>query len=263
MTVFRLNELTTRQVDALDRDATVLLVPLGSVEQHGWHMPLGTDTILADAVSVASCERACAGAFVLPAPWFGYSPHHMGFAGTVTLRAETFMSLVTDVVDSLVAHGFRRIVLVNGHGGNAALVGVLSSTLGHAHRGRARIAGLTYFQLAANEIARLRKSAPGGMGHAGEFETAMMQHLRPELVGDEAETVYPETGSRHLSTDLLAGNRVSTYLDIADLSASGTLGDPSLADPQAGAAYFAACADALAGFIDEFITWPVNGEQLE
>lgn len=104
------------------------MLPLGSVEQHGNHMPLGTDTMLAHAVSLAAAERA-RGAAVLPPPWFGLSAHHMRFPGSVTLRAETLMAVAEDIVASLVQHGFRRILIVNGHGGNAGVIDLLASTL--------------------------------------------------------------------------------------------------------------------------------------
>ncbi len=174
-------ELTSAEIGALDRDRTVVILPLGSVEQHGNHLPIGTDTMLAEAVSRAAAA-ASGGTVVMPPPWYGFSAHHMRFPGSITLRAETLLALVEDVVASLVRHGFRRILIVNGHGGNNGLIDVLASTLGNTHYGKARIAALTYFTLARDAIAKLRKSKPGGMGHACEFETSMVQHLRPELV---------------------------------------------------------------------------------
>lgn len=256
----RFEELTTPQIGALDRDRTVLVLPIGSVEQHGNHMPLGTDTMLADGLCRAAAERLAPNVLVLPSPWYGYSPHHMRFAGSITLSAETLTGLVADIVGSVVRHGFRRIVLVNGHGGNASLVGAMAASLGHEHYGKARIAGLTYFHLAAAEIAALRKSRRGGMGHAGEFETAMMQHLRPSLVRiDQAASIYPETGTPYLSTDLVEGSRVSTYLDFADLSPSGTLGDPSLASAEQGERFFTACMESLVQVFRDFAQWPIEG----
>jgi len=250
----RYQDLTSPQIDALDRDGTVLLLPLGSVEQHGPHMPVGTDTMLAEGLCHAAAEALAPNVVVLPTPWYGYSPHHMAFAGSITLGAGTLMALYADIVDSLVLHGFRRMVLVN-----AALVSVMASEMGHRHHERARIAGLTYFQLAAGEIARLRRSEPGGMGHACEFEAAMMLHLAPGLVDlSKASTIYPETGSAYLSTDLVQGSRVATYLDFADLSPTGVLGDPALATAERGEAFFTACADALARFIEDFATWPIE-----
>jgi creatinine amidohydrolase len=254
----RFEELTSPDVAALDRDRTVLILPLGSVEQHGRHMPLGTDTMLAHAVSLAAARRLAGRVAVLPPPWYGFSAHHLRFAGSITLRPETLIALVEDVVTSMVSHGFRRILIVNGHGGNGGVIDLSASTLGHRHYGKARVAALTYFQLAREAIARLRQSGPGGMGHACEFETAMLQHIRPELVRiDRAETTYPDAGSRYLTTDLLGGSVVRVYHDFGDLSPSGTLGDPSLATPENGAAFFAAVVDELAAFIDDFSRWAI------
>ena len=260
--MMRFEELTSPDVDALDRDETVLILPLGSVEQHGNHMPIGTDTMLAHAVSLAAAKRL-ENVAVLPPPWYGFSAHHMRFAGSVTLTAETLMAVAHDIVESLVGHGFRRILIVNGHGGNGGVIDLLASTLGHEHYGRARIAALTYFQLAREAIAELRESEPGGMGHACEFETAMVQHLRPELVDmAKASITYPDPGSRYLTTDLLGGSPVRTFLDFGDLSPSGTLGDPSLATPEKGAAFFAAVVGELAAFIEDFRGWSIP-EHLE
>lgn len=253
----RWEELSSPDVAALDRERTVVMLPLGSVEQHGKHMPLGTDTMLAHAVALAAAARAGTAA-VLPPPWFGFSAHHMNFPGSITLRAETLMAVAEDIVGSLVQHGFRRILIVNGHGGNAGVIDVLASTLGHRHYGAARIAALTYFQLAREAIADLRRSKAGGMGHACEFETAMFQRLRPDLVKiEKSEAAYPDPGSAYLTTDLLGASAIRTYHDFADLSPSGTLGDPSLASPEAGAAFFEAVVDALAIFIDDFRGWRI------
>jgi creatinine amidohydrolase len=252
-------ELSVSDIEALDRDAAVLLLPLGSIEQHGRHLPLGTDTMLAAALSLEAAKLMPGRVAVLPPPWYGFSQHHMRFPGTVTLRAETMMALVEDIAQSVVAHGFRRLVLVNGHGGNAGLVDVLSAKLGHQFYGRARVAGLTYFQLARDGIAKLRLSGAGGMGHACEFETAMMQHVRPELVNmKSARTTYPNTGSAYVSTDLIIGSRVRTYNDFGDLSETGTLGDPSLASPDAGARFHRVVIEELVAFLEEFSRWPVQ-----
>ncbi len=253
----RWEELTSPEIGALDRDKTVVVLPIGSVEQHGNHMPLGTDTILAQSVSLAAAAKV-AGVVVLPPPWYGFSAHHMRFPGSITLRAETLMAVAEDIVASMVKHGFRRILIVNGHGGNGGVIDLLASTLGHKHYGRARIATLTYFTLARDAIAALRESQPGGMGHACEFETSMVQHLRPELVKiDRAGITYPDPGSAYLTTDLLGAQAVRVYHDFGDLSPTGTLGDPSLASPEAGEKFFAATVDALSAFIADFRRWPI------
>ena len=140
------------------------------------------------------------------------------------------------MVASLVRHDFRRILIVNGHGGNNGLIDVLASNTS-ATRITARRASrpFTYFTLARDAIARLRKSKPGGMGHACEFETSMVQHIRPDLVKiEQAETSYPDPGSRYLTTDLLGAQAIRLYHDFGDLSPTGTLGDPHSRAPKPG-----------------------------
>jgi creatinine amidohydrolase len=257
----RWEELSAPDIGALDRDRTVVALPVGAVEQHGRHLPVGTDTLLAYSVLLAASERASVGTVVLPPPWYGFSAHHMRFPGTITLQPATMTALVEDIVASVVTHGFRRVLVVNGHGGNIGLMDVLAATLGERFYGKARIACLTYFQLARERIAELRRSPPGGMGHACEFETAMMQHSRPELVAlTRAAVTYPDPGSSYLSTDLLGGSRVRVYHDFADLSETGTLGDPSLSDAEQGSRFHAAVVEELAAFIADFSAWRIPGE---
>jgi creatinine amidohydrolase len=255
----RWQEMTWPEIEALNREATVIGLPVGSVEQHGHHLPLGTDTYLADAVLETAARRLDGHVVILPPPWYGLSTHHMAFPGTITLTARTMMRAVEEIVGSVVDHGFRRLAIVNGHGGNGGVIDVLASILGNRFRGRARIVSLTYFQLAAQEIAELRDSPPGAMGHACEFETAILMHLRPGLVkADRAVTLYPDPGSPYLSTDLLKGSKVRTFLDFRDLSPSGTLGDPALATPEKGERFLNAAAGALARFLDDFRRWPIG-----
>jgi creatinine amidohydrolase len=254
----RWEEMNAPALGALDRERTVVILPLGSVEQHGRHMAVGTDTLLAYNLVLSAADQLAGRAVVLPPPWYGVSAHHMRFSGTVTLRLETLLALVDDVAASVVAHGFRRFLIVNGHGGNNGALDVLASTLGRKHYGKARIAGLTYYELARDAIAKLRETVSGGMGHACEFETSMLLHLRPDLVVMEhAAVTYPDPGSSYLTTDLIGSSAVRTYLDFGDLSESGTFGDPLLATPEKGARFYDAVLGELVRFIENFATWAV------
>jgi creatinine amidohydrolase len=251
-------EATWQEIAALDRDRTIVVLPVGSVEQHGHHMPIGTDTYLATAVSDAAAKVVGPDIVILPSPWYGLSAHHMRFPGTITLTAETMMAVISDIVVSVVAHGFRRVVIVNGHGGNGGVIDVLASTLGYRFYGKARIAALTYFQLARESIATMRESKRGGMGHACEFETSLMLRVRPDLVHqDRAVVRYPDPGSPYLSTDLIHSTAVRTFLAFDDLSESGTFGDPGLATAEKGDRFLAASAAALADFLRDFSSWPI------
>ncbi len=254
----RYEHLSSPAIAALDRDATILIVSLGAVEQHGPHLPVGTDSMIVTALCEAAARQR-GDTVVLPPPWYGVSPHHMRFPGTVSIGVDTMRALVGDIVDSAVTHGFRRILLVNGHGGNGPTLDVLATTLGHRHHPRVRIAGLTYFQLAAAEIDAIRESAPGGAGHAGEVETSLMLHLAPDLVGmEDAVAVYPDAGSPYLTTDLTGSSPIRTFTDFSDLSSSGVFGDPSLADAGKGERLFTAIVGSLDRFLDDFAGWPLT-----
>ncbi len=154
----RWEEMTSPQLAELDRDRTVLVLPLGSVEQHGRHMPVGTDTMLAQEVALAAAAKA-GETVVLPPPWYGFSAHHMRFAGSITLGADTLMRVAEDIVGSVVQHGFRRILIVNGHGGNGGVIDVLASTLGNRHYGAARIAARTLSGAVPPKLVRLATEA--------------------------------------------------------------------------------------------------------
>jgi creatinine amidohydrolase len=247
-------------LDALDRDRTVVLLPLGSVEQHGLHLGVGTDSLLSAAVAGKAAERAGTDppTVVLPPPWYGYSPHHMAFAGTVTLRARTFIDLVQDIAESVLLHGFRRLLLLNGHGGNVGIMDVVLSELGQRWHGRARIGGATYFQLVGHRQGEFRQSEPGGMGHACEFETSLMLHLHPEAVKGPGVACYPQTGSAYRRTDLFGASLARGYSDFRDLSETGTFGDPSLASAAKGKQIFAACVEETLRLLRDFATWPIE-----
>jgi creatinine amidohydrolase len=256
-------ELLTRpELDRLDRERTVVILPLGAVEQHGEHLGLGTDSLLSAAVARRAAEIAGAQLpiVLLPPPWYGYSPHHMSFAGTITLRAETFLKLVEDIVDSVLRHGFRRVFLLNGHGGNVSIMDVMLSELGRRWHGCARIGGATYFSLARARQGEFRDSQAGGMGHACEFETSLMQYLYPEAARAEGGvTCYPETGSAYRSTDLFGASQARTYTDFHDLSPSGTFGDPRLASAEKGQRIFDICVQELLNLLRDFASWPISG----
>lgn len=237
-----------------DADGSVVVVPFGSVEQHGYHMPVATDTILADAVCHEGAERVADDLPVLVTPpvWSGYSPHHLAFGGTLSLDSDTLQGLLEDVAESALPNGFDAILVVNGHGGNASLLGTVLAEIGLSNPAVEAL-GITYFQLAASFVEEVRESEPGGMNHGGEFETSLMLHLRPELVNEEqlagtyGETPYAE-GVRDLTEP---GSLVHPYTAIEDHTESGAIGDPELASAEKGAELFDRLGDELANLLHE------------
>lgn len=230
-----------------EQDGSVLVVPVGSIEQHGNHMPVSTDTILVDAVAHLSAEQVVDDVPILVTPpvWSGYSPHHMPFGGTITLEYDDMLDIIEDIADAALDNGFDSLLLLNGHGGNASLVSSATSTVGTQHPD-VEVLGLTYFQLAAEFIDEIRDTELGGMGHAGEFETSLMLHLRPELVKEEEmegtnmDEPYPQS-----TEDLVAGGPLSVYRDFTEYSESGAIGDPTVATAEKGEKIFELLGDEM------------------
>jgi creatinine amidohydrolase len=238
-------------VRTAERDGSVAVVPVGSVEQHGHHMPVATDTILADAVATLGAQRVADAVPVLVTPpvWTGNSPHHMPFGGTVSVGVHGLLDLLERIADSVLDNGFDALVFLNGHGGNAATVNDAVSTVGDAHPG-AEVSALTYFELAADFIHEVRESDTGGMTHAGEFETSLMLHLEPDLVDTDALEATPlDEPYDRAGQDLFEGGPLSVYRTFDEYSASGAIGDPHLATAEKGARIYDTLGDELADLL--------------
>jgi creatinine amidohydrolase len=246
---------TAPEVRALAAEpGSVLVVPVGSVEQHGHHLPVATDTILVDAVVDEAADRATdAGVPLLVTPplWTGYSPHHLPFGGTLTLAFEDLLAVLEAVAESGLENGFDAILLVNGHGGNKPPVASAVTTIGEAHPD-AESLGLTYFDLAEPFGDEIRDSDVGGMAHGGEFETSLMLHIAPDLVReDRMEATYMDEPYDLGGKDLLVGGPLSVYRPFDDYSESGAIGDPALASAEKGAELLDRLGDALADLLGE------------
>jgi len=232
--------------ETAQQDNSICIVPIGSLEQHGYHLPTGTDTILVDAVATRGAERVADEVPVLLTPplWVGYSPHHTPFGGTVTGEFDTLHDQIQQVADSALANGFDTLLFLNGHGGNGPLVSAATATVGEAHPD-AEILGLTYFELGAYFAEEVRDSDLGGMAHGGELETSMLLHLHPELVDEERiEATEWETEYEQAPSDLLGSGPLSVTLDVETWSDSGAMGDVSAVSAAKGERF-------LDGFVDE------------
>lgn len=237
------------------RDGSVLVIPVGSVEQHGHHLPVATDTLLVDAVVAGATERAETATgedppiLVTPPVWSGFSPHHLPFGGTISLSFEDLRAILETVARRGVENGFDAVAFVNGHGGNEALISAVVSTVGHTVD--AEVVGVTYFRLAADEIAAIRESDAGGMAHGGEYETSLVLHLRPDLVAasDEREGTMGEGPYEWIDLDLLGGGPLSVYRSFEDYSESGAIGAPELADAEKGERIYEVVTEELAALL--------------
>ena len=183
MTALHLDRLTWADIkEEIQQGKDTVIVPFGSTEQHGRHMPLGTDAVLGDEIGWGLAKRL--DAFLAPTVRFGCSEHHLAFSGTISLSEETFRSIVTDVVASLSNHGFRRIVLLPTHGGNfkplAEAVAKIEPAKGVRLLSFTDLGG--YVSAACESSSAFGVDAAKSGAHSGEWETSLMLALRPEQV---------------------------------------------------------------------------------
>ena len=246
-------ERTASEVQqAAAAEHALLILPVASLEQHGPHLVTGTDMLLAGAVALGTARALGARgvpALVLPTVWTGLAAHHMDFGGTVTLDHATFQAVLRGVVGSAVRQGFRRVLLLNGHGGNAEAIGTAATELAEALG--IRVAGCTYWHLVPEAIAPLLERQ-GGLLHACEAETSMVWHLAPDGVRQDrlAEAVGPMStrGPGH-PPGLLMRRAFSA------VTASGVIGDARLASAAKGERLLAAICDAAAGVLANPALW--------
>src|SRR3984957_16152616 len=175
--------LTWKQVDALPRERTLLVLPTAAIEQHGHHLPLATDTLinnllLGKALAQLPAELPI---YALPPVCYGKSNEHIGFPGTLSVSAATFMAVVRDLGASVAAAGFKKVVLYNTHGGNTSLVDVLARDL----RAEFGLRTFSLFGSAGAAVEGLSRQEKTYGFHAGEVETALLLHGTPELVHPE------------------------------------------------------------------------------
>lgn len=219
-----------------EQDGSVLVVPVGSVEQHGNHLPVATDTILVDAVAHLGAERVVDDVPIMMTPpfWSGFSPHHMSFGGTITLDFDVMLEALENIADSALENGFDSLLLLNGHGGNMSLISAAVSTIGDEHDD-VEVLGLTYFTLADRFIEDIRESDTGGMSHGGEFETSLMQYLRADLVDeDKIEAPMLDEPYELGTQDLHEGGPLAVYREFEEYSHTGAIGAPELASAEKG-----------------------------
>lgn len=232
----------------------VVLIPIGHTEQHGYHLPLSTDTLIIEAIGRGTVAIAPDQATALPAFPYGASTHRSSFAGTLNTGGRAFEDFWLSVVDTLVLRGFDRLYLISGHGGNCSFLVNVVKYAGERHR---RIFCATaWLHLSGPQgVAALqttRRSAVGGMGHAGELETALLLHLRPELVHIERavdETDFVATPSYYM--DWAEGGALVANPPWDDDTITGAYGAGSLATAENGERWLQAAIVEKAAHVAE------------
>lgn len=236
----KLQDMTWKEVAAVGREA-IVLIPTGSLEQHGPHLPLFTDSLIVTAVADAVEGELPAQVLLTPTLWLGASAHHLAFPGSLSNGFDPYVGAILSVAESLIPHGFVKFYVLNGHGGNTEPNGIAMRTL------KAKYKNLTfghsgYFDFAAEQVKSLLEGPVKEMRHACEAEASLIMHLHPKLVRVNLlrdDGLYPDPPVRG----------VVHFFD--EMTEEGSLGYATLATKEKGKAIFEA---AVNGVVNEIRT---------
>jgi creatinine amidohydrolase len=251
---YRFAEMIWYEIKEAAEQERVAVLPVATYEDHGPHLPVDTDVRLCTEICERAVARIPSEAVLAPPAPHGYSPHHMDFHGTLSINWDTFIRYVKDICCSLAQHGFKRILVVNGHGSNTSPLDLAARLSILEYRGEILCASVNHWDLrrVKEAGARLRESDYGGTSHACEYETSLYLALKPELVDMSRAVDERSPFSPSFQTDLLAGThpagsgaRLVPYW--SSQTASGVMGDATKASREKGEKFLEA---AIAGLID-------------
>lgn len=251
-------DLTSRDFVNLDPETVIAILPLGAIEQHGPHLPLGTDTCIAHALKEAVLAAAQDQPLViLPVQTIGVSTEHRDFPGTLTLSPETALRCWLEIGDSIARAGLRKLIVLNAHGGNSPVIDLMGRELRARHRMLVVNAHWTRF----GHPDSLHDAREARIGiHAGRDETALMQHIRPESVRrDEARDFFSlQETLDHEMTWLSAGRPAPFSWMVQDLNIDGATGDACKATPEMGAELLRHAVEGICALIDDVRRFPLS-----
>lgn len=249
--------LKAHELRALANENAVVILPIASIEQHGPHLPVMTDTRLGQEVAHRAARKAYGTrpVVVTPVVWSGLSEHHMPFGGTLILSHDTFRRVVRDLIDSITRHGFRDILISNSHGGNIIAMQQILDEL--SPLSEATLVATTYVSEAGEELSQHLEDQPGVM-HAGEAETSMMMVCEPELVDDSdlGGLASPMDGNKFLQ----AGKGSYRWRPFAHVTENGLAGNPARSNVDKGEKMLEAAAESVARLICDPETWALPND---
>jgi creatinine amidohydrolase len=236
----------------------VVILPIGAVEDHGAHMALNTDNVILEGIVHAAARRAPNDMIVLPTIPYGLDEHHMDFPGTISIGIHTLIDFASDVAISAARHGFDHILVVNGHGSNHSICDLVARTVvietGVICASMSPNAAIDP-TLARDVIDAERKSRPGGIAHACEYETSVMLHLRPDLVDMAlAEADYGQAKLKYFNWDHGEPSVLGWQDWWSRFSRAGVAGDASVATAEFGERCFKVTVERFVELVREFRT---------
>ncbi len=243
-----LAEMKWSEVAALSKDTPVVF-PIAALEQHGRHMPLFTDSLLCGEVVRRAQERLADRVLFAPLQWLGNSDHHLDFCGTLSAAPRTYLDLVGQLLENFITHGFRRLVIINGHGGNdvPGRQAVFELRQRHRHRRDLLLLFATYWSLGGRPWEVEPALVQRQMGHACEWETSMIMRIRPELVGDYAAAA---------DVPFIMGFEPAARGWITkDRTEPGHIGNPRHATATKGETLFRVFSDDVINLLERVLDW--------
>lgn len=239
------------QINDAVREERVVLLPTGATEQHGRHLPLDTDAFLAESVCLEAGRRRPEQVLVLPPVAYGLNLHHIDFPGTIHIEPEHFIAFCLDVVTSVAYHGFRKVLIVNGHGSNDSLIDIVARKA--VLSTDALCAAVNYLDLAREAIESVRESEV--LAHADEIETSLYLYLAPDRVRMDEAVADGDVRGRFLSSDSTTAVHFNDFW--GRWTTTGVHGDPRPATAEKGRTVFEAAVAGLCGLIEEWREWPI------
>lgn len=252
-TEYRYNHLTWVEMNEAIAMQKMILLPTGSTEQHGRHLPLDTDVFLAESVCLEVGKRIPERVLVMPPISYGLNLHHIDFPGTIHIEPEVFIAFCLNITKSLAYHGFQKILLVNGHGSNTPLIDIIArKTLLETN---ALCAAVNYISLGVEAFQQVKETET--LAHADELETSLYLYLAPERVNMSEARADDDVTGKYMSSDSTSNYpvRMSDYW--GRWTKVGVHGDPTKATAEKGRVIFDAVISNLIGVVDEIRDWPI------
>lgn len=256
-TEYRYEKLTWPEINDAVAMQKVCLVPCGSVEQHGHHLPLDVDIVCPQGIAYGAGKAIPDKLLVLPPVWYGYTAHVMDFPGTINTHSETFIRGVIDIAKSLAYHGFKKIILLNGHGSNMPNLDLAARRANLETD--AEVVLCAWWNLLTVDkqfLPSWRESKfPGGCAHACELETSLYMYLDGDNVRtdriQDGNISFNEDNSPFQWVDLFAAGPATVISWTSSYSQTGVLGEPSKATAEKGKRVY----DEAVKQLSRFVTW--------
>lgn len=265
--IYRFDELTWPEVNEAVSMGKIPILPTGSVEQHGHHLALNVDHLCANAVASEAARRRPELSLVMPPVSYGYVHHVMDFPGSINIHYEHFIQYVLDICKSLAYHGFKKMILINGHGSNHNLVDMVARRV--IVETDASCVFCSWWQLLQVNPGfdkQWRESVyPGGCSHACELETSMLLHLAPQHVRqDRIKSELAKSnklGSKFIWGDLFGKGAMGLIEWTSQYSDTGVIGEAEKATAEKGRIVFEEASANLAQFIGEYHAQKIEPRQ--